>query len=320
MSTRQKNSLLATIVVGLIGAAWAIHLAGCSAQHEASEADVGRVSGPQEPASYENADREGVAVSNAETPSGSAPVADNGTKTTDSIVMVDGHEVSRMPLGGKPYNRTTGDMITKLPEPAGKPKPVTLGWGDEGRPGQERLQSLGYVGGSIGEGRGKARIFSTGMGRLATDHGDRSSGELAQALATVSADEIWVIAKSKSRPAPVDEDSPGCGAMLAELPGEDKKIPLPLKHTDVQGGIIGYIATVEVTQQFHNPFDTKIEAVYVFPLPQDAAVNEFIMTIGDRRIRGIIREREEAEKIYREARRQGHVASLLTQERPNIFT
>jgi Ca-activated chloride channel family protein len=43
-------------------------------------------------------------------------------------------------------------------------------------------------------------------------------------------------------------------------------------------------------------------------------------TIGERKIRGIIREREEARRIYTEARNQGHVASLLTQERPNIFT
>ena len=56
----------------------------------------------------------------------------------------------------------------------------------------------------------------------------------------------------------------------------------------------------------------KIEAVYVFPLPQNAAVNEFVMTIGERRIRGIIREREEAERIYAEAKQQGYVASLLT--------
>jgi Ca-activated chloride channel family protein len=60
--------------------------------------------------------------------------------------------------------------------------------------------------------------------------------------------------------------------------------------------------------------------VYVFPLPENAAVNEFIMVIGERRIRGIIRERQEAERIYVEARSQGYVASLLTQERPNIFT
>ncbi len=137
----------------------------------------------------------------------------------------------------------------------------------------------------------------------------------------VSADEIWVIAKSETQAVPAtDEDSPGCGAMLAKLPKKDKKIPLPLKHTDVKGQISGYIATVDITQKFHNPYDEKIEAVYVFPLPQNAAVNEFIMIIGKRKIRGIIRERKEAEEIYRQARSQGYVASLLTQERPNIFT
>ena len=67
----------------------------------------------------------------------------------------------------------------------------------------------------------------------------------------------------------------------------------------VTGTIDGYIASVGVKQQFQNPFDSKIEAVYVFPLPQKAAVNEFVMTVGDRRIRGIIRERQEAEKIYK---------------------
>jgi Ca-activated chloride channel family protein len=140
-------------------------------------------------------------------------------------------------------------------------------------------------------------------------------------ILNVSADEIWVIARPETQAVPAtDEDSPGCGAMLAKLPKKDKKIPLPLKHTDVKGQISGYIATVEVTQKFHNPYDEKIEAVYVFPLPQNAAVNEFIMIIGKRKIRGIIRERKEAEEIYRQARSQGYVASLLTQERPNIFT
>ncbi len=138
-------------------------------------------------------------------------------------------------------------------------------------------------------------------------------------LTTVAADEIWVIAKPQSPPDGVTEyETPGSGAMLAKI--DEKEVPLPLKHTDVQGQISGYIATVQVTQQFHNPYDEKIEASYVFPLPQNAAVNEFVMVIGERRIRGIIRERQDAERIYAEARRQGHVASLLTQERPNIFT
>jgi Ca-activated chloride channel family protein len=101
---------------------------------------------------------------------------------------------------------------------------------------------------------------------------------------------------------------------------EEREVPLPLKHTDVQASIAGYIGSVRVTQQFHNPYDGKIEALYVFPLPENAAVNEFVMTIGTRKIRGVIREREEAERIYAEAKAQGFTAALLTQERPNIFT
>jgi len=139
-------------------------------------------------------------------------------------------------------------------------------------------------------------------------------------LAYVMADEVWIICKSETPPVAPKDDGPGCGCLMARIPKQDKEVPLPLKHTDVQAHITGYIASVDVTQQFHNPYDTKIEAVYVFPLPQNAAVNDFIMTIGERKIRGIIRERQDAERIYAAAKRQGHVASLLTQERPNIFT
>ena len=133
-------------------------------------------------------------------------------------------------------------------------------------------------------------------------------------------EELWVIARGLTAPAQPAEERPGCGALMAKLPDVEKEVPVPLKHTSVVGNIDGYIATVDVTQQFHNPYASKIEAVYVFPLPENAAVNEFVMTVGDRKIRGIIREREQAERIYNEARSQGHVASLLTEERPNIFT
>ncbi len=94
----------------------------------------------------------------------------------------------------------------------------------------------------------------------------------------------------------------------------------PLKYTDVQAEISGYVARVSVKQVFHNPTDRKIEAVYVFPLPQDAAVDDMVMVVGDRRIVGQIRGRDEAREIYEQARAAGHVASLLDQERPNIFT
>ncbi|MBN1765203.1 MAG: VWA domain-containing protein [Sedimentisphaerales bacterium] len=149
----------------------------------------------------------------------------------------------------------------------------------------------------------------------------RAGRSIPDILLPCSADEIWVIARAETAVAVVDDgETPGCGTLMGKLDDTEDEVPLPLKHTDVAGHIAGYIATVDVTQQFHNPYDEKIEAVYVFPLPQNAAVKEFIMTVGDRKIRGIIREREEAEQIYREARNQGYVASLLTQERPNIFT
>jgi Ca-activated chloride channel family protein len=108
---------------------------------------------------------------------------------------------------------------------------------------------------------------------------------------------------------------------LAVLDAEGKaKAMCPLKHTDVKAEISGFISRVVVTQQFENPFKEKIEAVYVFPLPQNAAVDDMTMIIGERTVRGKILTREEARLVYDEAKSSGKVASLLDQERPNIFT
>ncbi|MDX6306805.1 MAG: Ca-activated chloride channel, partial [Blastocatellia bacterium] len=74
------------------------------------------------------------------------------------------------------------------------------------------------------------------------------------------------------------------------------------------------------TQEFENPFPEKIEAVYTFPLPQNAAVDDMTMTVGDRTVRGKILRREEAQAVYEAAKSNGQTASLLDQERPNIFT
>ncbi|HUK88346.1 MAG TPA: VIT domain-containing protein [Terriglobales bacterium] len=94
----------------------------------------------------------------------------------------------------------------------------------------------------------------------------------------------------------------------------------PLKHTDVKAEISGFLSRVTVTQHFWNPSKEKIEAVYVFPLPENAAVDDMTMKVGDRTVRGVIKQRDEAQAIYQAARAQGHVAALLDQERPNIFT
>jgi Ca-activated chloride channel family protein len=100
----------------------------------------------------------------------------------------------------------------------------------------------------------------------------------------------------------------------------EERVDVPLAHTDVQIRVAGHLADVTVTQTFHNPFPDKIEAVYLFPLPTGAAVHALDLRVGARVIRGAIRRRDEARQVYERARERGHVAALLTQERPNLFT
>jgi Ca-activated chloride channel family protein len=108
------------------------------------------------------------------------------------------------------------------------------------------------------------------------------------------------------------------GSLFAKK-GEETVGQFPLKSTEVKAQVSGYLASTTLSQTFTNPFNEVIEAVYTFPMPGNAAINDFLMVIGERRIRGLIRPRAEAEKIYAEARARGQTASLLTQERPNIF-
>jgi Ca-activated chloride channel homolog len=94
----------------------------------------------------------------------------------------------------------------------------------------------------------------------------------------------------------------------------------PLKHTDVKAEVSGFLARVTLTQEFHNPMGEKIEAVYLFPLPQRSAVDQLTMDVGGRVIRGEIKRRNEAKRLFSQARTEGRVAALLDQERPNLFT
>ncbi|NEP57357.1 MAG: after-VIT domain-containing protein [Symploca sp. SIO2G7] len=101
---------------------------------------------------------------------------------------------------------------------------------------------------------------------------------------------------------------------------EEQRLVFPLKHTEVQAKIAGNLSRVEVRQTFDNPFAQPLEAIYVFPLPDEAAVDEMEIRLGDRLIKGNIKKREEAQKIYEQARQEGQAAGLLEQERDNIFT
>jgi Ca-activated chloride channel family protein len=110
------------------------------------------------------------------------------------------------------------------------------------------------------------------------------------------------------------------GTMFAKDSKGEKIGLFPLQHTDVQAKVSGYMAATEVTQKFANPFKEAIEAVYVFPLPSMAAINGFVMEVAGYRVVGVVRQKQEAIRIYNKARSMGRTASLLTQEQPNIFT
>lgn len=94
----------------------------------------------------------------------------------------------------------------------------------------------------------------------------------------------------------------------------------PLLHTDVEMNVSGLIARTRLKQKFINPHNEWVEAIYVFPLPDDAAVDQLRMYIGERSIEGQIMEKQAAKKTYEEAKQKGQRASLVEQERPNIFT
>lgn len=140
---------------------------------------------------------------------------------------------------------------------------------------------------------------------------------VALSAARPSEEEIW----KRAAGLPTSECPPEItqGELRTTTP-EGRQVALPLVHTSVDAQVSGFLSQVWVTQYFTNPSDRPIEAVYVFPLPQNAAVDNMEMAIGDRTIKAVIEEREEAKRIYNEAKNQGKTAALLEQERPNIFT
>ncbi len=101
---------------------------------------------------------------------------------------------------------------------------------------------------------------------------------------------------------------------------EDPEVDrLPLKSTSAAVSISGVIADVQVTQVYKNAGKRPLEAIYVFPGSTRAAVYAMKMSIGERVINAKIKKREEARQEYEQAKQQGKSASLLEQQRPNVF-
>lgn len=110
------------------------------------------------------------------------------------------------------------------------------------------------------------------------------------------------------------------GGLFVKTQNTGSEQVFPLKQTEVKAKIAGNISRVEVVQKFENPFPESLEAVYVFPLPDEAAVDDMEIKIGDRTIKADIKRRDQAVEIYQRARQEGRTAGLLEQERDNIFT
>ena len=110
------------------------------------------------------------------------------------------------------------------------------------------------------------------------------------------------------------------GSLLLNSLTDGYYVEAPMLGTDVQIDITGPIIRTKVSQRFTNPSQGWVEGVYVFPLPEDSAVDTLRMQIGDRFIEGQIKEKQEAKIIYEEAKAKGFKASLVEQERPNVFT
>src|SRR5690349_361551 len=96
--------------------------------------------------------------------------------------------------------------------------------------------------------------------------------------------------------------------------------PAPVQSTDVELRVTGPVVRATVRQTFTNPGTEWAEGTYVFPLPETASVDHLTLHVDDRVIEGQIQEKVAAKVAYEQARAQGQQASLVEQERPNIFT
>tara|TARA_R110000751_G_scaffold10055_2_gene37288 strand:+ start:124525 stop:126762 length:2238 start_codon:yes stop_codon:yes gene_type:complete len=131
---------------------------------------------------------------------------------------------------------------------------------------------------------------------------------------------ILCLALGSAGPAGATEDAHAsqAGRVVASVDGINTTLPLLKSHYDVK--IEGDVATVTVTQTFLNPTSQALNATYLFPLNQKAAVYGMDMRVGDELVKAIIQRKEEAREIFEKAQSEGKAAALLTQHRPNMFT
>lgn len=109
------------------------------------------------------------------------------------------------------------------------------------------------------------------------------------------------------------------GMLLARIDDGSHR-PLPAVDSHVRVRVSGTLARSVLRQRFRNPTNDWVEAIYAFPLPEDAAVDTLRLRIGERIVEGEIQEREQARRTYEVARDAGQRTALVEQQRPNLFT
>ena len=110
------------------------------------------------------------------------------------------------------------------------------------------------------------------------------------------------------------------GSGTLALAFEDRMLAAPLLDSDFDVAIGGMLMRARLRQTFENTTGEWLEGVYVFPLPDGAQVDHLDLVVGERRIQGVVRERQQARSEYVQARSQGRRAGLVESERPNLFT
>ncbi len=115
-----------------------------------------------------------------------------------------------------------------------------------------------------------------------------------------------------------EQDPRGLGGLIALIESEEQ--PLPLKNMKVRAEMVGDCCRTVIEQHFRNELDKVLEAIHIFPLPEDGAVLKMELEAGDVVVKAECREREEAKKVFMEAREAGYQAGLLTQERADVHT
>ncbi len=149
--------------------------------------------------------------------------------------------------------------------------------------------------------------------------GASATANPSQTSLEAAANEAVRLAEERERRAAGRSMSDG-GLVLTSLSGEvATSIPAMRLGTDIVADVSGQTARVTVTQAFRNTSNEWMEATYLYPLPDDGAVDTLKMVVGDRIFEGEIKPKEEAREIYEEAKENGQKAGLVEQHRPNMF-